>query len=222
MPFELPPLPYDYAALEPTIDEATMKLHHDKHHPAYVTNLNGAVEKHPDLQKKSPEELIRNLNSLPEDIRGVVRNNGGGHVNHTMFWQIMGPHKGGAPSGAIADAINKAFGSFDSFKEKFEAAGANQFGSGWAWLVLDGGKLKITSLHDADTPLVHDGMQPLFTLDVWEHAYYIDYRNERPSFAGAVLKNIVNWDFVAQNLDGQGAGRADQEGSEAKTAELTA
>src|SRR5262249_51750153 len=154
MAYEVPPLPYAYNALEPHIDEQTMHLHHDKHHAAYVTKLNGAVEKYPDLAKKSAEELIRNLSALPEDVRGVIRNNGGGHVNHSMFWQIMGPNKGGDPSGAVAGAITKAFGSFDAFKEKFEAAGVNQFGSGWAWLVrTKAGAFEIKSTANQDNPM---------------------------------------------------------------------
>ena len=199
MAYEVPPLPYAYNALEPHIDEQTMHLHHDKHHAAYVTKLNGAVEKHPDLQKKSPEDLIRNLNSLPEDIRGVVRNNGGGHVNHTMFWQIMGPHKGGAPSGAIADAINKTFGSFDAFKEKFEAAGANQFGSGWAWLVrTKSGEFQVKSTPNQDNPM-SNGEFPVMGNDVWEHAYYLKYQNRRPDYLKAWW-NVVNWDEINKRL----------------------
>jgi len=199
MAYEVPPLPYAYNALEPHIDEQTMHLHHDKHHAAYVTKLNGAVEKHPDLQKKSPEDLIRNLNSLPEEIRGVVRNNGGGHVNHTMFWQIMGPHKGGAPSGAIAEAINKAFGSFDAFKEKFEAAGVNQFGSGWAWLVrTKSGEFKVKSTPNQDNP-ISNGEFPIMGNDVWEHAYYLKYQNRRPDYLKAWW-NVVNWDEINKRL----------------------
>jgi Fe-Mn family superoxide dismutase len=199
MAYEVPPLPYAYNALEPHIDEQTMKLHHDKHHAAYVTKLNGAVEKHPDLAKKSPEELIRNLNSLPEDIRGVVRNNGGGHVNHTMFWQIMGPGKGGNPSGAAADAINKAFGSFDAFKEKFEAAGVNQFGSGWAWLVrTKSGEFQIKSTPNQDNPMMN-GEFPVMGNDVWEHAYYLKYQNKRPDYLKAWW-NVVNWDEVNKRI----------------------
>jgi len=199
MAYEVPPLPYAYNALEPHIDEQTMHLHHDKHHAAYVTKLNGAVEKHPDLQKKSPEELIRNLHSLPEDIRGVVRNNGGGHVNHTMFWQIMGPNKGGAPSGAIADAINKTFGSFDAFKEKFEAAGANQFGSGWAWLVrTKSGEFQVKSTANQDNPMTN-GEFPVMGNDVWEHAYYLKYQNRRPDYLKAWW-NVVNWDEINKRL----------------------
>ncbi|HYL94125.1 MAG TPA: superoxide dismutase [Alphaproteobacteria bacterium] len=199
MAYEVPPLPYAYNALEPHIDEATMKLHHDKHHAAYVTKLNGAVEKHPDLAKKSAEELIRNLSAIPEDIRGAVRNHGGGHVNHTMFWQIMGPGKGGSPSGAVAAGITKAFGSFDAFKEKFEAAGANQFGSGWAWLVrTKAGEFKVTSTPNQDNP-ISSGEFPLLGNDVWEHAYYLKYQNRRPDYLKAWW-NVVNWDEVNKRL----------------------
>jgi len=199
MAYEVPPLPYAYNALEPHIDEQTMHLHHDKHHAAYVTKLNGAVEKHPDLQKKSPEDLIRNLNSLPDDIRGVVRNNGGGHVNHTMFWQIMGANKGGNPSGAIADAINKTFGGFDAFKEKFEAAGVNQFGSGWAWLVrTKSGEFQVKSTANQDNPMMN-GEFPVFGNDVWEHAYYLKYQNRRPDYLKAWW-NVVNWDEINKRL----------------------
>ena len=176
-----------------------MHLHHNKHHAAYVTKLNGAVEKHPDLQKKSPEDLIRNLNSLPEDIRGVVRNNGGGHVNHTMFWQIMGANKGGNPSGAIADVINKTFGGFDAFKEKFEAAGVNQFGSGWAWLVRNkSGEFQVKSTANQDNPMMN-GEFPVFGNDVWEHAYYLKYQNRRPDYLKAWW-NVVNWDEINKRL----------------------
>src|SRR5579864_6464486 len=175
---EVPALPYAYNALEPHIDEQTMHLHHDKHHAAYVTKLNGAIEKHPELGSKSPEELLRNLSALPEDVRGVIRNNGGGHVNHTMFWQLMGPKKGGNPTGAIADAINKTFGSFDAFKEKFEAAGVGRFGSGWAWLVVNHGKLEIASTANQDNPIMGKPVSgaegtPVLGCDVWEHAYYL-------------------------------------------------
>jgi Fe-Mn family superoxide dismutase len=203
MAYEVPPLPYAYNALEPHIDEQTMHLHHDKHHAAYVAKLNGAVEKYPDLAKKSAEELIRNLSSLPEDVRGVIRNHGGGHVNHTMFWQIMGP-QGGSPTGAIAGEINKAFGSFDAFKEKFEAAGANQFGSGWAWLVkTKAGELKITSTPNQDNPL-SNGEFPIMGNDVWEHAYYLKYQNRRPDYLKAWW-NVVNWDEINKRLAQAGA-----------------
>ncbi len=199
MAYEVPALPYAYNALEPHIDEQTMHLHHDKHHAAYVAKLNGAVEKHPDLQKKSAEELIRNLSALPEDIRGVVRNNGGGHVNHTMFWQIMGPKAGGAPSGAIADAITKTFGSFDAFKEKFEAAGVNQFGSGWAWLVrTKSGEFQIKSTANQDNP-ISNGEFPVMGNDVWEHAYYLKYQNRRPDYLKAWW-NVVNWAEINKRL----------------------
>jgi Fe-Mn family superoxide dismutase len=196
---EVPALPYAYNALEPFIDEQTMHLHHDKHHAAYVTKLNGAIEKHPELGGKSAEELIRNINSLPEDIRGVVRNNGGGHVNHTMFWQIMGPGKGGAPTGAIGDAINKTFGSFDAFKEKFEAAGVNQFGSGWAWLVrTKAGAFEVKSTPNQDNPMMN-GEFPVFGNDVWEHAYYLKYQNRRPDYLKAWW-NVINWDEINKRL----------------------
>src|SRR3954452_12476334 len=165
---EVPALPYAYNALEPHIDEQTMHLHHDKHHAAYVTKLNGAIEKHPELGGKSPEELLRNLSAVPEDVRGVVRNNGGGHVNHTMFWQIMGPGKGGNPTGAVADAIKSSFGSIDAFKEQFAKAGVTRFGSGWAWLIDAGGKLVIESTPNQDSPLM-EGKKPILGLDVWEH-----------------------------------------------------
>jgi Fe-Mn family superoxide dismutase len=196
---EVPALPYAYNALEPHIDEQTMHLHHDKHHAAYVTKLNGAIEKHPELGSKSPEDLLRNLSALPEDVRGVIRNNGGGHVNHTMFWQIMGLQKGGNPTGAVADAINKTFGSFDAFKEKFEAAGVNQFGSGWAWLVkTKSGEFKITSTPNQDNP-ISNGEFPILGNDVWEHAYYLKYQNRRPDYLKAWW-NVVNWDEVNKRL----------------------
>jgi superoxide dismutase, Fe-Mn family len=196
---EVPALPYAYDALEPHIDETTMHLHHDKHHAAYVAKLNGAIEKHPELGSKSAEELLRNLSAVPEDVRGVVRNNGGGHVNHTMFWQIMGPKKGGAPTGPVADAINKTFGSFEAFKEKFEAAGANQFGSGWAWLVkTKSGEFKITSTPNQDNP-ISNGEFPVLGNDVWEHAYYLKYQNRRPDYLKAWW-NVVNWDEVNKRL----------------------
>ena len=194
MAFELPPLPYDYAALEPTIDEATMKLHHDKHHQTYVTNLNGAVEKHPELGKKTAEELIRNLDSVPEDVRTVVRNNGGGHVNHSMFWQIMAPKGGGNPTGNIASQIQTDFGSFEDFKKAFNDATAKQFGSGWGWLVWKGGKLAITTTPNQDNPL-SQGLYPILGNDVWEHAYYLKYNNRRPDYLAAWW-NVVNWDEV--------------------------
>src|SRR5687768_13828840 len=199
MPHELPPLPYDYTALEPHIDEQTMHLHHDKHHATYVNNLNAALEKHPDLQDKSAEDLIRDLNSIPEDIRTAVRNNGGGHVNHTMFWEIMEPNGGGEPTGAVADAINQSFGSFDEFKKQFNDAGTKRFGSGWVWLVRGGdGKLQITSTANQDNPL-SEGQYPILGNDVWEHAYYLRYQNLRAKYLESWW-NVVNWDAVNQRL----------------------
>jgi superoxide dismutase, Fe-Mn family len=195
MAYEVPPLPYDYAALEPTIDEATMKLHHDKHHQAYVDKANGALEG-TDLDGKPIEEILKDLSQVPEDKRGVVRNNGGGHYNHSLFWEAMGPGKGGAPSGDLASAIDEAFGSFDAFKEQFEAAGVGQFGSGWAWLVLDGGTLKVRSTANQDNP-VSDGQVPLVGNDVWEHAYYLNYQNKRPDYLKAWW-DVVDWDKVAE------------------------
>jgi Fe-Mn family superoxide dismutase len=195
MAYEVPPLPYDYAALEPTIDEQTMRLHHDKHHQAYVDKANGALEG-TEWADKPIEEVVANLDSLPDDIRGPVRNNGGGHLNHSNFWEAMSPDGGGEPSGDLGDAINAAFGSFDAFKEKFEAAGANQFGSGWAWLVLDGGELKVTSTANQDNPIT-GGATPLVGNDVWEHAYYLKYNNRRPEYLKAWW-NVVNWDKVAE------------------------
>ncbi len=194
MAFETPPLPYDYAALEPTIDEATMKLHHDKHHVAYVTNLNCAVEKHPELGKKTPEELISDLGSVPEDVRATVRNNGGGHVNHTMFWQIMKPNGGGNPTGELAAQIDKDFGSFAEFKKKFEDAAVKQFGSGWGFLVYKGGKLEIVTKPNQDSPF-SDGLYPIMGNDVWEHAYYLKYNNRRAEYLAAWW-NVVNWDEI--------------------------
>jgi Fe-Mn family superoxide dismutase len=194
MAFEVPPLPYDYAALEPTIDETTMKLHHDKHHAAYVANLNGAVEKHPDLGKKTPEQLLQDLPSVPEDVRAAVRNNGGGHVNHTMFWQIMKPHGGGDPTGEIGTQIVTDFGNFADFKKKFNEATAKQFGSGWGWLVYKGGKLEIITTPNQDSPL-SQGLYPILGNDVWEHAYYLKYNNRRPDYLAAWW-DVINWDEV--------------------------
>ena len=196
MAHELPPLPYDYNALEPYIDEETMHLHHDKHHQAYINNLNTALASYPDLQDKSAEELIRDLNSVPEAIRPAVRNNGGGHVNHTMFWEIMGPNGGGEPTGAIADAINESFGSFDALKQQFNDAGVKRFGSGWAWLVWDGSGLTVKSTPNQDSPLM-EGQTPLLGIDVWEHAYYLTYQNRRPEYLKAWW-NVVNWPKVAE------------------------
>jgi Fe-Mn family superoxide dismutase len=196
MKFELPPLPYAYEALEPHIDTQTMQIHHDKHHAAYVNNLNAALEKHPDVNYGSIEELVQSLNSVPEAIRTAVRNNGGGHINHTMFWEIMGPNGGGEPSGQLAQAIQSAFGSFADFKTQFKAAGVGRFGSGWAWLVLDGGNLAITSTANQDNPLM-EGKMPVMGVDVWEHAYYLKYQNRRPDYLDAWW-NVVNWDEVAK------------------------
>ena len=194
MAFEVPPLPYDYAALEPYIDEATMKLHHDKHHQAYVTNLNAAIDKHPDLASKSAEDLLKDLSAVPEDIRAAVRNNGGGHVNHTMFWQIMKPHGGGDPHGAIASQIKADFGDFDSFKKLFNETTAKQFGSGWGLLILEAGKLKIVTTPNQDSPL-SQGHYPILGNDVWEHAYYLKYQNKRPDYLAAWW-NTVNWEEI--------------------------
>ncbi len=190
----VPPLPYDYAALEPHIDEQTMRIHHDKHHAAYVTNLNAAIEKHPELQNKSAEDLIKGINTIPEDVRAAIRNNGGGHLNHTMFWEIMGPGKGGAPQGGIAEAIKSTFGDFEKFKTLMNDAGVKRFGSGWAWLVDVGGKLVIESSANQDNPMM-EGKKPIIGIDVWEHAYYLKYQNRRPDYLGAWW-NVINWDAV--------------------------
>src|SRR5436190_13464037 len=198
MAHSLPNLPYDVAALEPHIDAQTMQIHHGKHHAAYVNNLNAALEKHADLQNKSADDLIKSLASVPEDIRTAVRNNGGGHVNHTMFWQIMGPGKGGAPTGPIAEAITGAFGSFDTFKEQMNKGGAGRFGSGWVWLVDAGGKLAVESTPNQDNPMM-DGKHPIFGIDVWEHAYYLKYQNRRPDYLAAWW-NVINWDEVNKRL----------------------
>jgi superoxide dismutase, Fe-Mn family len=195
MAYEVPPLPYDHAALEPTIDEQTMRLHHDKHHQAYVDKANGALEG-TEWADKPIAEVIANLDSLPDDIRGPVRNNGGGHLTPPLFWEAMSPNGGGEPSGDLSDAINDAFGSFDAFKEQFEAAGVNQFGSGWAWLVLDGGALKVTSSANQDNPIT-GGATPLVGNDVWEHAYYLKYNNRRPEYLKAWW-DVVDWDKVAE------------------------
>jgi Fe-Mn family superoxide dismutase len=200
MPHSLPALPYNHGALEPHIDAQTMQIHHGKHHQTYVTNLNAALDKHPELQNKPFDELLRNLNSVPEDIRTAVRNNGGGHWNHSLFWNLMGPNAGGAPSGAVADAINSSFGSFDKFKEQFQAAAIGRFGSGWAWLVDNGGKLEITSTPNQDNPLM-DGKKAVFGVDVWEHAYYIKYQNRRADYLTAWW-NVVNWNEVNRLLKG--------------------
>jgi Fe-Mn family superoxide dismutase len=194
MPFSVPDLPYAYDALEPHIDAKTMEIHHDKHHAAYVNNLNAALEKHPDLQGKSIEDLIKGINTVPEDIRTAVRNNGGGHINHTMFWEIMGPGKGGEPTGAIGEAIKSAFGDFEKFKTQLNDAGVKRFGSGWAWLIDAGGKLVIESSANQDSPLM-EGKKPILGVDVWEHAYYLKYQNRRPDYLAAWW-NVINWDAV--------------------------
>ena len=197
MAFELPALPYATDALEPHIDARTMEIHHGKHHNAYVTNLNKALEAYPDLQSKSIEELLTSLDSIPEAIRPAVRNNGGGHYNHSMFWQVMGPGKGGEPTGDLAAAINTAFGSFAAFKEKFAAAGVGRFGSGWAWLIADkGGAVSISSSPNQDNP-ISEGKTAILGIDVWEHAYYLNYQNRRPDYIAAWW-NTVNWDEVAK------------------------
>ena len=198
MAHELPKLPYAYDALEPHIDARTMEIHHTKHHQGYVNNLNAALEKHPELEKKSVEDLLKDLNAIPEDIRTAVRNNGGGHANHSMFWPIMSPDGGGEPEGELADAINSSFGSFSDFKDQFSKAAAGRFGSGWAWLCVGrGGKLTITSTPNQDNP-VSDGLKPVLGLDVWEHAYYLKYQNRRPEYISAWW-SVVNWKQVAKN-----------------------
>ena len=200
MAHELPPLPYDYAALEPYIDQQTMHLHHDMHHGTYVKNLNAALEKYPNLQSKSPDELLRNLSEIPEDIRTAVRNNGGGHVNHTMFWKIMKPKGGGEPSGKIADVIKKTFGSFKDFQTKFNDAGAKQFGSGWVWLAAKpSGEVQIITTPNQDNP-ISQGLFPIMGNDVWEHAYYLKYNNRRPEYLQAWW-NVVNWEEINKRLE---------------------
>jgi Fe-Mn family superoxide dismutase len=198
MAFTLPPLPYANDALEPHIDARTMEIHHTKHHQAYVNNLNAAIEKAPELASKSLDDLMKGINTVPEAVRAAVRNNGGGHWNHSMFWQIMGPNKGGEPTGKLADGIKSAFGDFAKFKEQFAAAGVGRFGSGWAWLVSDGGKLSITSTPNQDNPLM-EGKHAILGLDVWEHAYYLKYQNLRPKYIEAWW-NVVDWDAVASRL----------------------
>lgn len=195
MAFDLPKLPYAVDALEPYIDAQTMTIHHDKHHQAYVTNLNGAIEKHPELASKSLEDLLMDLNAVPEDVRTVVRNHGGGTWNHSMFWEIMAPNAGGAPKGDLAKAIDTAFGSFDAFKAEFEKAAVGRFGSGWAWLVKKGSGLAVVSTANQDNPM-SDGMTPVLGIDVWEHAYYLKYQNRRPEYV-TNWWNVVNWDAVA-------------------------
>ena len=198
MAHELPPLPYDYNALEPHIDEQTMRIHHAKHHQTYVAKLNGALDGHPELAAKGVDELIADLGAVPESIRTAVRNNGGGHSNHSLFWQVMGPNGGGAPTGNAANAIDAAFGSFDTFKNQFAAAGAGRFGSGWVWLINGGGKLRIESSPNQDTPIM-DGKTAILGLDVWEHAYYLKYQNRRPDYISAWF-GTINWDEVNRRL----------------------
>lgn len=199
MAYELPKLPYAYDALEPNFDKETMEIHHTKHHNTYVTKLNDALKGHDDLVSKSVDELVADLNSVPEDIRTAVRNNGGGHSNHTFFWQILSPNGGGEPTGAIKDAIESTFGSFDAFKEKFAEAATGRFGSGWAWLVVNNGNLEITSTANQDSPLT-DGKTPVLGLDVWEHAYYLKFQNRRPEYI-TTFWNVVNWDEVNKRFE---------------------
>lgn len=200
MPFTLPDLPYAFDALEPHIDAKTMEIHHDKHHKAYVDNLNAALEKHPEFNAGDDvDALLRRIGEVPEDIRGAVRNNGGGHSNHSMFWEIMGPGGGGKPSGALGEAIDAAFGSFDAFKEKVVNSGKGRFGSGWAWLVWDNGQLAVSDSANQDSPLM-DGKFPILGVDVWEHAYYLNYQNRRPDYLAAWW-NTVNWDAVARRFE---------------------
>ena len=200
MAYELPPLPYPVDALEPHIDAKTMEIHHDKHHQAYITNANNALKDYPQLAAKPVEELIADLSAVPEAIRTVVRNNAGGHANHSFFWLILGPNAGGSPKGKLADAITSTFGSFDQFKEKVQAAGAGRFGSGWAWLVINkAGSLEVTSTPNQDSPIM-DGLKPLLGIDVWEHAYYLKYQNRRPEYLKAVW-NVINWDAVSKHFE---------------------
>ncbi len=196
MSYSLPDLPYAYDALEPHIDAKTMEIHHSKHHAAYISKTNAALEGHSDLAAKSIEDLVSDLSAVPEAIRGAIRNNGGGHANHSLFWTVLSPNGGGVPSGDLADAINSTFGSLDAFKEQFSNAAATRFGSGWAWLSVDGGKLVVESTANQDTPL-SEGRTPILGLDVWEHAYYLNYQNRRPDYITAFF-NIVNWDEVAK------------------------
>ena len=198
MVYKLPELPYAYDALEPHIDKETMNIHHTKHHNAYVTNLNKALEGNEELLSKSIEDLIADLDAVPEAKRTAVRNNGGGHANHSLFWELLSADGGGTPTGALAEAIDKKFGSFDKFKEQFAAAGATRFGSGWAWLILNDGELEIMSTANQDSPLM-EGKTPILGLDVWEHAYYLNYQNRRPDYMAAFW-NVVNWDEVAKRF----------------------
>lgn len=196
MAFELPQLPYAYDALEPNIDKETMNIHHTKHHNTYVTNLNNALEGNEELLSKTVEEVVSNLDAVPEAVRTAVRNNGGGHANHSLFWQVISPNGGGEPTGELADAINSKFGSYDSFKEEFAKAATTRFGSGWAWLVVNNGQLEVTSTPNQDSPLM-EGKNPILGLDVWEHAYYLNYQNRRPEYINSFW-NIVNWDEVTK------------------------
>lgn len=196
MAFELPQLPYAYDALEPHIDKETMNIHHTKHHNTYITNVNAALAGNEELLSKSVEELISNLDAVPEAVRTAVRNNGGGHANHSLFWTLLSPNGGGEPTGELADAINSKFGSFASFKEEFAKAAATRFGSGWAWLVVNNGELEVTSTPNQDSPLM-EGKTPVLGVDVWEHAYYLNYQNRRPDYVAAFF-NVVNWDEVAK------------------------
>jgi Fe-Mn family superoxide dismutase len=205
MAFTLPPLPYPADALEPYIDKQTMEIHHGRHHKAYVDNLNKALEGHADLQSKSIEQLLREINKVPENIRQAVINNGGGHANHSMFWVIMGPKAGGKPSGPLADDINSTFGGFETFQQQFNQAAATRFGSGWAWLVSDGGKLRVLSTANQDSPVMQN-LAPVLGLDVWEHAYYLKYQNKRPDYINAWW-NTVNWPAVAQRYSQAKAGK---------------
>jgi Fe-Mn family superoxide dismutase len=200
MAFTLPALPYDFAALEPHIDAKTMEIHHGKHHQTYVNNLNAAIEKAPELASKSLDDLMRNVSSLPETVRAQIRNNGGGHWNHSMFWQIMAPKAGGEPGGALGAAIKSAFGDYAKFREQFSAAGVGRFGSGWAWLTNSGGKLAITSTPNQDNPLM-EGQKAIMGLDVWEHAYYLKYQNRRPDYINAWW-NVVNWKEIEKRYQG--------------------
>ncbi|MBC1344081.1 superoxide dismutase [Listeria welshimeri] len=199
MTYELPKLPYTYDALEPNFDKETMEIHYTKHHNTYVTKLNEAVANHPELASKPVEELVANLDSVPEDIRGAVRNHGGGHANHTLFWSMLSPNGGGAPTGNLKAAIESEFGTFEEFKEKFNAAAAARFGSGWAWLVVNNGKLEIVSTANQDSPL-SDGKTPVLGLDVWEHAYYLKFQNRRPEYIDTFW-NVINWDEANKRFD---------------------
>jgi Fe-Mn family superoxide dismutase len=211
MPFQLPELPFSKDALAPHMSAETLDYHHGKHHKAYVTKTNELIAADQELSSSSLARVIREANRTGQ---AKLFNNAAQLWNHSFFWQCLAPAQGQRPDGKLAHLIDDAFGNAEAMLDKLQEEAVNHFASGWAWLVLDRGALRITSLHDADTPLVHEGMVPLFTLDVWEHAYYIDYRNERPKFASAVLKNIANWEFVAENLDGRGESRADQQGAE--------